>query len=118
MAFSYDGRKFQSVLNSGTGEVSPDTRFEYHQDGLLVWAEYRGGLVAFGQLIATVVDPGNGDGMLDARYQHVNTAGVVMTGVCRTIPEQLPDGRYRLHETWRWTCGDRSSGESVVEEIF
>jgi len=39
-----------------------------------------------------------------------------MTGVCRTTPEQLPDGRLRLHETWHWTSGDGSAGSSVLEE--
>jgi hypothetical protein len=40
-----------------------------------------------------------------------------MTGICRSTPEILPDGRIRLHEKWQWTSGDRSSGESIVEEI-
>jgi hypothetical protein len=40
-----------------------------------------------------------------------------MTGVCRSTLEVLPDGRYRLHESWQWTCGDCARGESVVEEI-
>jgi len=41
-----------------------------------------------------------------------------MTGVCRSTPELLPDGRIRLHEKWQWTCGDRASGESIIEEIL
>jgi hypothetical protein len=113
MAVSYDGRRFRSVRNSSGGEVSHETLFEYHQDGSIVWAQYQGGLVVRGYLIATVDE----SGALDARYQHVNSTGILMTGVCRTIPELLPDGRYRLHESWRWTCGSESSGESVVEEI-
>jgi hypothetical protein len=40
-----------------------------------------------------------------------------MTGRCHSIPEQLSDGRIRLHEQWQWTSGDLSSGESIVEEI-
>jgi hypothetical protein len=51
------------------------------------------------------------------RYQHANTAGELMTGVCRSTPELLPDGRIRLHESWRWTCKDGSSGTSVIEEV-
>ena len=58
-----------------------------------------------------------GEGNLDARYAHVNAEGGLMTGECRTTPERLPDGRLRLHEEWRWTSGDGSSGRSVVEEI-
>ena len=109
----YGGRRFRSVENSETGEVGPETVFSYSQDGDVVSATYGGGGVRSGVLIATVDNEGN----LDARYAHVNAAGGLMTGQCRTTPEVLPDGRLRLHEEWRWTSGDGSSGRSVVEEI-
>lgn len=109
----YDGKKFRSVQNSETGEVSGETVFHYHQKGDLVWAEYGGGEIVFGTLIAKC----DLAGLLDMRYHHLNRRGELMTGICTSTPELLPDGRIRLHEKWRWTCGDRSSGESIVEEI-
>ena len=57
------------------------------------------------------------DGALDMRYAHVNAEGHLMTGECRSTPDLLPDGRLRLHERWQWTSGDRSAGESIVEEL-
>jgi hypothetical protein len=98
---NYDNRFFASVQNSASGEVSSETVFHYHQRGDLVWAKYKGGEIVFGSL----------------RYQHLNKQGELMTGKCFSTPEVLPDGRIRLHEKWQWTCGDFSSGESVVEEI-
>ena len=80
----------------------------------MVWAEYSGGEIARGQLIAICGD----DGVLDMRYQHINMRGQLMTGICRSTPEILPDGRLRLHEQWQWTSGDRSSGESVIDEVI
>ena len=112
-SLDYDGRRFRSVENSETGEVGPETVFSYRQSGDVVSAAYEGGDVRFGTLVATVDSEGN----LDARYGHVNASGRLMTGECRTTPEALPDGRLRLHEEWRWTSGDRSSGTSVAEEI-
>ncbi len=109
---NYDNRKFASVVNSETGEVSAETVFRYHQKGGLVWAEYEGGAIVFGNLIAKCDAGGN----LDMRYQHLNTNGELMTGICQSMPEILADGRIRLHEKWQWTCGDFSKGESVVEE--
>lgn len=109
----YDGRRFRSLSNSETGEVDAETVFEYHQRGDIVWATYEGGAIRFGTLIARV----DAAGALDMRYHHVNAAGELMTGRCRSIPEVLPDGRLRLHERWQWTSGDGSSGESVVEEV-
>jgi hypothetical protein len=110
---SYDGRRFQSLSNAATGEVDAQTVFEYAQRGTIVWATYCGGRIAFGTLLATMAP----DGSLDMRYQHVNDRGELMTGVCRSTLEILPDGRYRLHESWQWTCGDCARGASVVEEI-
>jgi len=72
-----------------------------------------GGQIQFGTLVATVKD----DGALDMRYHHVNRDGELMTGNCRSTPELLPDGRLRLHESWQWTSGDGSRGESIIEEI-
>jgi hypothetical protein len=111
---NYNGRKFVSVENSGSGEVGAETVFHYHQSGDLVWAEYSGGEIVHGTLIAKMDEAGN----LNMLYQHLNKKGDLMTGTCLSTPEVLPDGRYRLHEKWRWTCGDLSSGESVVEEII
>ena len=109
----YDGRVFHSTANTTNGQVGRETRFHYHQDGNIVWAEYSGGSIVRGTLIATV----QADDSLDMRYQHVDSAGDLMTGQCRSVPETLPDGRLRMHETWQWTSGDKSSGKSTIEEV-
>jgi hypothetical protein len=113
MNVSYDGRVFRTVVNAETGDVTTETLFTYHQHGKIVWATYEGGGVTFGTLVALAAS----DGRLDMRYQHVSSKGELMTGVCRSVPEVLSDGRLRVHETWRWTCGDHSSGTSVIEEV-
>lgn len=110
---SYDNRKFSSIQTSETGEVSSETVFHYHQKDMLVWAEYYGGEIIFGNLIAKVVE----NDCLDMRYQHLNKSGELMTGKCFSTPEILDDGRIRLYEKWKWTSGDFSAGESIVEEI-
>ena len=112
-AINYNGRKFRSVNNSPNGEVDADTVFHYSQKDEIVWAIYQGGAIRWGTLIAKVDEAGS----LEMRYQHVNTRGEIMTGICHSTPEILPDGRLRLHEDRQWTSGDGSKGRSVVEEI-
>jgi hypothetical protein len=112
MKINYNDRIFRSVSNSSTGEVGAETTFHYHQEGATVWAEYSGGQIVRGQLIAICV----ADGSLEMRYQHINADGKLMTGMCTSTPEVLDDGRLRMHERWRWTSGDGSAGESVIEE--
>ena len=109
----YNGKRFRSTQNSAGGDVNGETVFHYHQDGHVVWADYAGGAVHKGSLIATVDE----HGVLDMRYQHVDQHGALKTGVCRSTPEILPNGKLRLHESWRWTCGNDETGRSIIEEI-
>jgi len=111
--YNYNGRIFRAVANTSSGEVSDQTIFEYHQLGNIVTAVYHGGNIILGNLIALV----DAEGKLDMRYQHINTANKLMTGICISTPELLPNGKIRLHEKWQWTCGDMSAGESVIEEV-
>ncbi len=109
---NYHDRRFNPLSNSANGEVSPEVVFHYQQTGRIVTCSYSGGRIVSGHLIALV----DAEGRLDMRYHQVNDRGELMTGVCRSTPELLPDGRIRLHEEWRWTSGDGSSGRSVLEE--
>ena len=111
--FRYDGRRFRPLANSANGDVDDATVFEYRQRGGRVWARYSGPRIRFGSLVAA----SDAEGGLDMRYRHLTPEGALRTGVCRTRPELLPDGRLRLHERWQWTSGDGSSGESVLEEL-
>ena len=111
---NYDGKTFRPVANTENGEVSGETIFHYQQTGNIVTAGYAGGSIVSGHLIALV----DKNGCLDMRYHQVNDKGALQTGICRSVPEHLPDGRIRLHESWQWTSGDYSKGTSVVEEVW
>jgi hypothetical protein len=110
---NYDNKTFRALSNSENGEVNEETIFEYQHEGKLVSATYSGGSIVFGHLIALV----NEDGSLDMRYHHLNILGDLMTGICRSVPQILPNGKIRLYEKWKWTCADESEGESVLEEL-
>lgn len=111
--FNYDNKRFRPVSNSENGEVSEAVIFLYRQNGNILSCAYAGGRIRAGHLIGLVDETGN----IDMRYHQVNEAGQLMTGICRSRPELLPDGRIRLYEQWHWTSGDGSEGTSVLEEI-
>ena len=112
-SINYHGRTFRSVSNAPNGEVDEETIFYYQHHGAIVTATYAGGGIIAGNLIAKV----GSEGTLDMRYQHMNQQHELMTGHCTSVPEVLGNGKLRLHERWQWTSGDRSSGESVIEEV-
>ena len=109
----YHGRRFRPVSNGPNGQVSGETEFVYYQTGGLLTGIYAGGGIRHGQIVGRV----NADGSLEFLYQHLSDEGELRSGHCESKPEILPDGRIRLHETWRWTSGDPTSGESVLEEV-
>ncbi|MCL2220572.1 MAG: GNAT family N-acetyltransferase [Chitinispirillia bacterium] len=110
---NYDNRVFINVENTDNGEVDGETRFYYHQQKNIAWAEYYGGAVRRGFLVG-MVEP---NGELAFNYQHINTNNEARTGRCRSVPKILDDGRIELLEKWEWTSGDGSAGESVLVEV-
>lgn len=110
---NYNNKYFKPVQNSINGETTDQTIFYYKQSGSIVTANYQGGEILKGHLIG-MVDPG---GHINMRYHQVNTKGELMTGICLSTPEVLSNGKIRLHEEWKWTSGDCSKGNSIVEEI-
>ena len=110
---NYHNKKFRPVQNTDNGETSAETIFYYQQKGNILTSDYAGGKIKCGHLIGLVDEAGN----IDMRYHQVNEKGELMTGICQSLPEMLPNGKIRLHETWRWTSGDGSTGESIIEEI-
>lgn len=110
---NYNNKQFRPVSNTENGETSEETIFHYRQVENILTCTYSGGQIITGQLIGLVDEQGN----IDMRYHQVNSKGELMTGICRSTPETLSDGRIRLHETWQWTSGDHSEGRSVLEEI-
>lgn len=110
---NYHNKKFKTLSNSENGETSEETIFHYKQQDDILTATYSGGKIKSGHLIGLVDDVGN----IDMRYHQVNIMNELMTGVCLSRPEVLPDGKLRLHETWQWTSGNQTRGTSIIEEI-
>ena len=110
---NYNNKQFKAILNSDNGEISAETIFQYKQTDHILTAEYAGGAIIKGQLIGIVDDLGN----IEMHYHHLNAKNEFMTGICKSKPTYLANGKLRLHENWQWTSGDKSSGNSIIEEL-
>ncbi len=109
---NYNNKVFKPISNTENGETSNETIFQYKQVGNIVTATYSGGKIIQGHLIGLVDSFGN----IEMRYHQVNEKNELMTGICKSTPEILANGKIRLHEAWEWTSGDKSTGTSIIEE--
>jgi hypothetical protein len=110
---NYNDKRFRPINNTNNGETSAETTFHYKQVGNILTSEYSGGKIKSGHLIGLV----DNDGNIEMRYHQVNDKDELMTGTCKSKPEILENGKIRLHESWEWTSGDKSKGQSIIEEI-
>lgn len=113
MKVNYHNKKFRPVNTTENSETSRETHFHYFQEDNIVTATYSGGKILKGHLIGVVDECG----VIDMRYHQVNVSGEIMTGVCRSTPQAMDNGKIRLLESWSWTSGNLSSGTSIIEEI-
>jgi len=113
MNINYNNRRFVAIENSENAEVTSDLIFHYLQNDNIITSDYSGDKIKKGQLIGLV----DNNGCIDLRYHQVNIRGELMTGICKSIPEIMANGKIRLYEKWIWTSGDKSNGESILEEI-
>ena len=109
----YNGRRFR-MSHTSTGDTAAinGTVFYYEQNGDIVTCHYYGGSVREGRMIGLVDEAGK----LTIRFSHLYIDGRMVSGAGESIPEVLPDGRLKLHETFIF-FDDGRSGQSIVEEI-
>lgn len=113
MTINYNNKQFKPVSNSDHGEVSDDMVFHYHQNNQILTCAYSGKNIVSGHLIGLVSPLGE----IEMRYHQINSKGQLMTGICHSKPEIMPNGKIRLYEQWQWTSGDQSKGSSILEEL-
>jgi len=110
---NYNDKIFRPISNTENGETSNETIFHYIQIDNILTSTYSGGKIKSGHLIGLV----DKDGNIEMCYHQLNEKNELMTGTCRSRPEILENGKIRLHESWEWTSGDKSKGQSIIEEI-
>ncbi len=107
------GKTFGLLTNSENGEVSTDTLFYYKQNDNLVTAEYHGGTIKYGKIIAKQ----NENNTLEMLYQCLTTDGELKAGSAYAKVSKNKEGKIQLDLNWQWLNGDKSSGTSIYLEV-
>ena len=111
MKFNLHNKEFRLLQNSESGEVDKSTLFKYTQDDNFVSAEYHGGTIRYGKIIATLDDD-----VLDMLYQCVTHDGILKAGRAKANISTNEENKIILHLKWQWLNGNQESGESTYLE--
>ena len=110
--FHFNNKKFVLVQNSENGQVSLDTIFEYQQDNNLVTADYYGGTIKYGKIIADLQDD-----KLNMLYQCMTTDNELKAGKAVAQISLTEEGKMKLTLHWEWLTHSNSKGKSEYIEI-
>jgi len=110
--FNFNNKTFMLVENTGNGQVNTETIFNYKQDGNLVTADYFGGSVKYGKIIARL--DGN---KLDMLYQCITTEGELRAGKAIATISLTSMAKLKLHLDWQWLTDTDEKGQSEYIEV-
>ena len=110
--FNFNNKKFRLIQNSENGQVNVDTVFEYKQDNNLVTADYYGGTIKYGKIIADLQDD-----KLNMLYQCLTTDNELKAGKAVAQISLTDEGKMKLTLNWEWLTNPHNKGTSEYVEI-
>jgi len=111
---NFQNKVFSLLENSDKGKVTNQTIFKYQQDGDLVTADYFGGMIKYGKIIARL--EGN---QLKMLYQCLTNDGELKAGQATAQISFMENGQMKLTLDWQWLTDGNEKGVSVyVEQAF
>lgn len=109
---SFNNKKFSLIENSENGKVNTDTIFEYKQDGDLVTANYYGGTIRYGKIIAYLENE-----QLNMLYQCLTMDNELKAGKAIAQISLTATNKIKLTLNWEWLNDQNKKGVSEYIEI-
>ncbi len=110
--FNFKNKKFALIQNSENGQVNTETVFNYNQEDNLVTADYFGGTIKYGKIIATLKDD-----ELNMLYQCLTTDNQLKAGKALAQITLTENGKIKLSLNWEWLANGNEKGKSEYIEI-
>jgi len=110
--YNFNNKTFVLLENSENGKVNSDTVFKYKQEGNIVTADYSGGTVAYGKIIAVLKE-----GVLDMLYQCVTTDNELKAGKAIAEISFSKENKLKLSLNWQWLNDEGGKGKSEYIEL-
>ena len=108
---SFNNKVFKLVQNSDHGSASNQTKFVYKQEGNLVTADYYGGDIRYGKIIAELKDE-----KLHIVYQCMTLANELKCGkALADITLDDDTGKIKLKLNWEWLTSQEKGTSEYIE---
>ena len=109
--FDFNNKTFYLIENSESGKVNSETVFNYQQKGSLVTAEYTGGTIKYGKIIAKLDND-----ILNMMYQCVTLENELKAGKAVAKVSLTKEKKIVLKLDWQWLNGNQENGVSEYIE--
>ncbi|MDO5968297.1 hypothetical protein Q4Q35_00620 [Flavivirga aquimarina] len=109
--FNFNNKIFSLTENSENGKVSSETIFKYKQEGHLVTANYYGGTIKYGKIIASLEE-----NKLNMLYQCITTENELKAGKAIANISLAKHNKIKLTLHWEWLNGKKETGVSEYIE--
>ena len=109
--FNFNNKTFSLIENSKNGKVNYETIFKYKQEGNIVTADYFGGTIKYGKIIANL-----NNNTLDMLYQCITTENELKAGKATAKISLTTDNKIKLKLNWEWLGNKNESGISEYIE--
>ena len=108
----FNNKTFALIENSKKGEVNRETIFEFMQKGDLVTADYQGGTIRYGKIIARL----HAD-ELSMIYQCLTVNNKLKAGKAQARISFTNMKKLKLDVDWQWITDTKDKGTSQFIEI-
>lgn len=109
---NFNDKRFVLVDNAKNGAVTSATIFEYKQDGDLVTADYHGGIINYGKIIARI----EGEKLI-MLYQCITKENEMKAGKAIAEISLTDNDKIKLTLDWQWLTDDMTTGTSEYIEL-
>lgn len=110
--FDFNNKRFALIQNSDNGAVNTETIFHYKQEDNLVTADYFGGTIKYGKIIAELKDD-----KLNMLYQCLTIDNELKAGKAIAQITFTVNNKIKLSLDWEWLTNGNDKGKSEYIEI-
>lgn len=107
----FNNKTFSLISNSEIGKVTDETIFKYKQKGNLVTADYYGGAILYGKIIAYLLNK-----QLNMLYQCITKNNELKAGKAIAEISFVENNKLKLKLNWEWLDNKNEKGISEYIE--